>query len=170
MSEPVKQGKKDRYLLKFIVKIGIFALIAAAILIFVITFRRVSGNNMFPSIRDGDLCILYKLGDYHMGDVVYYKCGDTKKFGRIVATEGQEIDFPEEGGYLLNGFVPSEEIVYQTFKDEDDQASYPRAVGNGCFYVMNDFRSDTKDSRKTGDVQENDIIGKVVYVLRRRGF
>lgn len=154
----------------FLIKLAVFALILYLVLTFVITFHRASSNNMFPNIKDGDLCVLYRLDDYHMGDIVYYTDSGKKKLGRIVAAQGQEIDFPEEGGYLLNGFAPSEEIMYQTYRSEASETTYPHTVESGSFYIMNDFRSDTKDSREMGDVKKGSIIGKVIYVLRRRGF
>ena len=165
-----KPEKKNRYFVTFLAKIAVFALAAYLILTFVIAFHRVGDNNMFPSIRDGDLCILYRLDKYHMGDVVYYRRGGEKSLGRIVATQGQEIDFPEEGGYLLNGFAPSEDILYQTFCPKTTNETYPIVVKDGCFYILNDFRSNTKDSREYGEIKEAEIIGKVIYVLRRRGF
>jgi len=34
---------------------------------------------------------------------------------------------------------------------------------------MNDNREDTTDSRETGPIEEDQIIGKLVFLFRRRG-
>jgi hypothetical protein len=35
---------------------------------------------------------------------------------------------------------------------------------------MNDFRSDLKDSRKYGEINKKNIIGRVIFIFRRRLF
>ena len=87
-----------------------------------------------------------------------------------MAIGGQEVDFPEEGGFLVNGYMPSEEIIYQTFKASESSINYPIYVDEGSYFVMNDFRSDTKDSRQFGLVKKEDIVGKMLFILRRRSF
>lgn len=163
-------GKSLKFLWFFLLKLALVVGIAAGIIIFVIAFYRVNGNNMFPNMKDGDLCILFKLDDYYMENVILYKSEEGTKLGRIVAIEDQEVDFPEAGGYLVNGYMPAEEIMYQTFADEKSDVEYPIKVTEDKYFVLNDFRSDTKDSRQIGLVDKSDIIGKVIFVLRRRSF
>ena len=165
-----KTKKKGNFLVGFLLKVGIIALIIFLVLHFVIAIYRVDDNNMFPMMKDGDFCILYKLDDYYMNNVILYKTDQGNKLGRIVAIGGQEVDFPEEGGFLVNGYMPSEEIMYQTFKAEESPVNYPIYVDEGSYFVMNDFRSDTKDSRQFGLVKKEDIIGKMLFILRRRSF
>ena len=124
---------------------------------------------MFPFVKDGDLCIVYKLDDYYTGDVVsYYDNNGKLKIGRVVAAAGQEVNFPDEGGYTVDGYQPTEEITYQTFGAEG--VKYPMEVGENEVFIMNDFRSDTKDSREIGPVKKTDIDGKLMFIVRRRGF
>lgn len=147
----------------------IIAGITISVLTWVLGFHRMSGNYMFPSIKDGDLCITYKLEKYVTGDVVaYYDCNGLLKIGRIIAVEGQEVNFPKEGGYTVDNYQPTEEITYQTFGV--DGIKYPMRVGENEFFIMNDFRSDKNDSRKNGAIKESRICGKLIFLLRRRGF
>ena len=90
------------------------------------------------------------------------------KLGRIVAVGGQSVDFPKDGGYTVDGYQPSEEITYQTFGA--DGVKYPIDVGDDEVFIMNDFRSDTDDSRQFGCVKKSDIDGKLLFLIRRRGF
>ena len=169
-SEAKKKKKKRLHpLIKLLIKIAVLGVIIFLVLTYVLGFYRMTGNNMFPFVKDGDLCIVYKLDEYTTGDVVAYKNKNGKtKIGRIVAVGGQEVNFPKDGGYTVDGYQPAEEITYQTFGA--DGVKYPTEVGKNEFFVMNDFRSDTDDSRQIGSIKESKIYGKLLFLIRRRGF
>lgn len=59
---------------------------------------------MFPSVRDGDLGIFYRLTDCYTDDVVLYtdKTGQVT-VGRIIAVGGQTVEFFKDGGYEVDG-------------------------------------------------------------------
>lgn len=137
------------------------------ILTFVVGFHRMSGNNMYHTMQDGDLGIFYKLGSVMLNDVVMYEdnSGDVR-IGRVVAVEGQTVKFLENGGYEVNGYAPLEEIPYETYGDSSKMIT----LGTDEYYILNDFRSDTKDSRQFGTVSKSDIKGKLVYLFRGRDF
>lgn len=170
-TKDVQKKKKKRIhpLIKLLIKIAVLGIIVFIVLTYVLGFYRMTGNNMFPFVKDGDLCIVYKLEEYTTGDVVAYRDDEGKtKIGRIVAVGGQSVDFPKEGGYTVDGYQPAEEITYQTFGA--DGVKYPVEVGENEFFIMNDFRSDTDDSRQIGSIKESDIRGKLLFLIRRRGF
>ena len=48
--------------------------------------------------------------------------------------------------------------------------SYPYTVGEDQVFILNDFRSDSTDSRLFGAVDMKDVKGPVLIMLRRRGF
>lgn len=58
----------------------------AVVLTLVVNLHRMEGNHMFPSVRDGDLGIFYRLTDCYTNDVVLYtdKTGQVT-VGRIIA-------------------------------------------------------------------------------------
>lgn len=165
----VTKKKKLGPLAKLLIKIAVLTIIVVIVLTCILGLHRMTGNNMFPFVKDGDLCIAYKLDDYTTGDVVLYRNDEGKmKLGRIVAVGGQSVDFPKDGGYTVDGYQPSEEITYQTFGANG--VKYPIDVGNDEVFIMNDFRSDTDDSRQFGGVKKSDIDGKLLFLIRRRGF
>ena len=169
--KPVTDKKKKKLgpLAKLLIKITVLTIIVVIVLTWILGLHRMTGNNMFPFVKDGDLCIAYKLDDYTTGDVVLYRNDEGKmKLGRIVAVGGQSVDFPKDGGYTVDGYQPSEEITYQTFGA--DGVKYPIDVGEDEVFIMNDFRSDTDDSRQFGGVKKSDIDGKLLFLIRRRGF
>ncbi len=165
----VTKKKKLGPLAKLLIKIAVLVIIVVIVLTWILGLHRMTGNNMFPFVKDGDLCIVYKLDDYTTGDVVLYRNDEGKmKLGRIVAVGGQSVDFPKDGGYTVDGYQPSEEITYQTFGA--DGVKYPIDVDDDEAFIMNDFRSDTDDSRQFGGVKKSDIDGKLLFLIRRRGF
>ena len=166
----MKEQKKFAFLFHFLKEILIIVIVLFLINFFVLTLHRANENNMFPHVKYGDLCILYKLEKCHAGDVVAYKIDGKTKLGRIIATEGQTIDFPESGGFLINDSVASEEITYQTYKNKDANIQYPLTIKENSYFIMNDFRSDVEDSRTYGLIDANSIKGKIVFILRRRSF
>lgn len=173
--KPDKKKKDKKRLLKaflhFVLKLVIIGVAAYVILTYVLAFYRMSDNYMFPNIKDGDLCILYKLDEYSSNEIVlYHDPVGNLRLGRIVAIADQEVDFMEEGGYTVNGYQPSEEITYETGPAEQTEVDFPLKVEEGSVFVMNDFRSLTTDSREFGTVSKDDICGKLIFVLRRRGF
>ena len=171
MEDKKNKATKYRFLIRFIIKTCLIAGAAAAVLIWVLSPYRMSGNSMFPSIRDGDLCIFYKPEPCYFNDVVLYEDekGNTK-VGRIVAAGGQTIDFMEEGGYEVNGYQAMEEVPYETYRAEESNVSYPLTLEENSYFILNDFRSDTSDSREEGPVSGSKIHGKLLFLLRRRGF
>lgn len=166
-SSDKKTGPLARFLLK-----SVF-LLAVAVFLFTCIFRvhRMTGNAMSPFVRDGDLCIFLKPDPAVAGDVVLYLDSDgNRKVGRIVAVEGQKVDFPEIGGYTVDEAEPVEEIPYETYQAEETEVQFPVALSEGEVFLMNDFRSLTDDSRQMGPVKVSNIEGKLLFLLRRRGF
>lgn len=165
----IREKKGCPLWMRFLIKLISIVAVTSVLFTWVFGLYRMTGNYMFPSVKDGDLCVVYKLEDYHINDVVSYKDDNGKtRIGRIVAIEGQSVDFPEEGGYTVDGYHPSEEITYQTFGCEGQKT--PIVVPAGSYFIMNDFRSDTNDSRQTGTVERSQLHGKLMFIIRRRGF
>lgn len=164
------QGEKTEdlgYLWKFLIKLGVIAVLCAVLLIFVIGFHVNYGNNMYPAIRDGDLCVTVKIHTYTVGDVVAYKIDGQRRFGRIVATPGHEVDIDNQG-LLIDGTLRYEEVVYPTTAN-GAKIELPYMVESGQYFLLNDYREDATDSRVYGAFDESEFDGAVVLVLRRRG-
>ena len=96
-------------------KILIIALCGYLTLSYLFGVGIVSGEGMYPRLRDGDLAIFYRLApDQNVTDVVAYLKNDRLYYGRIVALGGDTVDFNEDGQLLVNGFVLQEEVFSAT--------------------------------------------------------
>lgn len=155
----------------FLIKLALVAVILTAMFLFVMGVHIQHGNRMYPFIMDGDLVVTYKLEPYRVGDVVAYRNPDTGEtaLSRIVAMGENTIQITDPGELLVNGVSPGEKVFYPTKPLEASPVEYPYAMRRGGYFVLDDFRTEGSDSRLFGQLQESDLLGKVVYVFRRRG-
>lgn len=162
--------QKHTALCKLLLRIVILAAVVWAILTFILGFHYIRGNYMYPAVRDGDLCITYKLEQNIQNDIVEYVSPEgKKKLGRLIGLPGDVIDITEAGIMTINGYQPSEEIFYPT-SIENAKTKFPYTVPDDSYFILNDFRSDIEDSRIYEAIPKGSIKGKIIFVIRRRGF
>lgn len=154
--------------------------IAFAIVTVVFTFVArvvtVDGASMEPNYYDGDRVLVTSLaGEAKQGDVVIIVHAlEETLIKRVVATEGQVVDFDNELGELIvDGTVVTGDVYGTrngiTFAPENmgDTLDFPQTVPEGCVFVLGDHRDDSTDSRKqsVGMVDRRNILGRVVFNL-----
>lgn len=134
--------------------------------VFLIT--QVNGNDMFPAIKDGDLVFAYRLqADFAKNDVIVFEVDGQRRVGRIIGREGDVINMDDGGNLQVNGTTQGGDIMYPTYAKEG--YTYPYVVPEDHVYILGDYRTQTTDSRDFGPVPEENIDGKVITILRRRG-
>lgn len=146
------------------------AMIIAAWVIFTQVFMvtQQSGQGMFPAIEDGDLVLAYRLHrDYQKGDVVVYTVDGAPYLGRIVARQTDVVYMDDSGTLQINGTNQGGEIMYPTYAKPGTE--YPYRVHEDSLYLLGDYRTQTVDSRDFGSIPLDDIQGKVITIVRRRG-
>jgi signal peptidase I len=125
------------------------------------------GQVMYPNIKDGDLMLYYRLEtDYYTDDVVTFMSGRHRYTARIVAMGGDVVDINENGQVLVNGAIQSAD--YETTASLAG-VSFPYTVEENSYFLLCDYRDSTVDSRIYGGVSKNELDGKIITVLRRRG-
>lgn len=150
--------------------VRVAVLVAAGWLLFTQVFliTQTRGQGMFPALKDGDLAIVFRLQeDYAREDVITYTVEGERYFGRIIARETDVVTLDDGGSLMVNGTTQSGEIMYPTYAKEGIE--YPYRVPNGCVFVLGDYRTQTMDSRDFGPIPMEDVEGKVITILRRRG-
>lgn len=173
--KPKKEKKKKKRMspwLALLIKIFVIgALIFAAS--FFVQFKAVHDNDMFPALRDGDLVIATNLMKYAFDDVVLYtvegKNGEVEKhLGRVVSLGDNEVELDDYGNVLVNSSIIASNNYYQDYPKGDFE--FPYLVPTDSVYVLQDYRVEMNDSRLFGAIPEEDILGKVIFVFRIRGF
>lgn len=162
-----KRRSTKSYIIELSVKIGATALAVILLCSFVIGVFVNHGNSAYPMIKDGDLCITFRLGKLEKEDLAAYQSDSGVKFVRIIALEGDVVTI-ENGCVSVNGYSV-QDSPYET-KSDGSQIEYPYTVTEGQAFVLNDYRSDLNDSRKLGAVSLDKIKGKVIFIMRKRGF
>ena len=162
-------------------RIGFFALTVGCIFTFVFGIHLLEGNDMYPAMKDGDLLVIYRLGNFNRWDVVEYQVDGKKYVGRIVGTEGTVVSTTEDGRLTLDGrfqpIQPRKGIYEETMASDLNRGDVnPEKAGSSTdlvlakdtYYILSDRRSDATDSRTFGAISRNQIRGKVFTLWRRR--
>lgn len=166
---PSKKKKRTAasFAISFFIKIAVTALVVFLLLTFVVGLYVNHSNSAYPMLKDGDLCLTYRLATLVKGDEIAYEKNGTILFGRIVGTSGDVVDINEDS-ITVNGYGVYEDAVYPTTA-EGAKIAFPYTVPEDSVFVLNDYRSDPTDSRVYGAIPLSETKGKVILVLRRRG-
>ena len=150
-----------------ILKVLIIGMTVFVVNFFILGIYIIHDNNMYPAIKDGDLCFTYKLTSYLSEDPIVYKRNGQVHFGRIIALPGDTVDLKDNGVYVNNSLI-SEKVLYPT-THQGSKITFPYTVAKDHVFVLNDFRELISDSRTYGAIPIKDLKGKVVFLMRRRG-
>ena len=177
-AEAVQNPKQPfhAWLLDWIETIVMAFVIVTVVFTFAARVVTVDGASMEPNYYNGDRVLVTSLaGEAEAGDVIIIvHTLEETLIKRVVATEGQVVDFDNELGELIvDGQVVSGEVYGTrngiTFAPEnmDDTMDFPQTVPKGCVFVLGDHRDDSTDSRKlsVGMVDRRNILGRVVFNL-----
>ena len=172
MAAQSAKKKRSSPLIRLAVKAAVFAAALFVLLRFVFGVSIYHGDNMFPALRDGDLIIISRLSWPNRSSIVQYTDPQDGKirFSRVIGLEGTEIDITETGELKTNGYVPQESIFYHTEKAEGSSVEFPLMVEEGRYFLLDDYRTEGRDSRVFGTLEKGHIKGNVIYIVRRRGF
>ncbi len=145
---------------------GITALVLLVVFNFIAGVHVCHTYSAYPTIRDGDFCLTYRLAEPKQGTMIVYDHDGEVKFGRVIAFAGDMVSIAND--YVtVNGYGLSEKVVYPTTQ-EGSAISYPYEVPDNCVFVLNDYRSDISDSRTYGGIPLEDTEGAVVFTMRMR--
>ena len=158
---------------------------------FVFQLVRVDGNSMYPTLHDGEFMYVSKL-DYgssfigipFTGIGTYFTVGgEPERFDVVVCNypdrlgeRGERLNFVKRliglpgdiitirDGYLyVNGIKYDEPFLAEYTADDFG----PYTVPEGRYFVMGDNRNNSNDSRATGPITRDMIVGKVKGVIWR---
>jgi len=125
---------------------------------------------MYPAIKDGDLVFFYRYGPDHYlpQDVVAVRLAGELQFRRVVATAGDTVDIADNR-LVINGAPQQEPGILVKTDRYQEGISFPLVVPEGQVFLLGDNRIESIDSRIYGCVEIEDILGKVMMLIRKRG-
>ena len=134
----------------------------------IFSFVQVDGMDMYPALRDGDLTVVFRVDDaLALNDVVVYEVEGQTRFARIVAAAGDVVQLSESGSLVVNGTTQAGEIFYPSYAR--DGVEYPYRVPENCVFLLGDYRTQARDSRDFGAIPLENVRGRVITLMRRRG-
>lgn len=139
----------------YIIIIAVIVLIRS----FIITPVRVEGSSMKTTLSNGDILLLYKLGNVKQFDIVVLdELYDNEVIiKRIIGLPGDTVEI-NNGKIYVNDEVIEDEYAYG---ETSDCAKIKLADDE--YFILGDNRLISKDSRYFGPVKEDEIIGKVIF-------
>ena len=155
----------------FIKEISVYAIIILIIILlkmYVISPIRVNGTSMDPTLENGDIMILNKIG-YRITkikrfDIVVIKYKDELLIKRVIGLPGEKIKYVNNTLYV-NGKKLDEEFdktyTYNFSLKEIGSTTVP----DDSYFVLGDNREVSKDSRSIGFIDREDIVGKSSLTL-----
>ncbi|MDR1246997.1 MAG: signal peptidase I [Clostridiales Family XIII bacterium] len=123
---------------------------------------RVYGESMLPTLRDGEIVVSFKTGNFERGDIIAFYYNNKALLKRVIAVSGDWVDIDENGVVSVNGEVLDEPYAPEKSLGKCD-VELPYQVPDGRWFVMGDHRLTSVDSRASsiGPVSDEQIIGEI---------
>lgn len=160
----------------------LLAAFAAALFLrfFVVSFARIKGRSMLPTLHDRDFALVWRLGYlFHKprrGDVVicHYPGRKMKRLPflpqpfvkRVIGLPGDTVEW-FDGDLLLND-QPLKEPYLDPALCCFRRTQPLLTLGPDEYYVLGDNRNSSHDSRSIGPLRRKAIRGRVVCLMYRR--
>ena len=178
-----KKDKKKKSVigefLRWILILLLFFGIAFLIVQFVGERTVVSGESMYPTLRDGDNLVVdklsYRFTDPKRYDIIVfpfrYQEG-TFYIKRVIGLPGETVQI-QDGNIYINGKVLKESYGYEEIRNPGS-ASTELTLGADEYFVLGDNRNNSSDSREpsVGMIARDEIIGRAllrIWPLSRIG-
>ena len=148
-------------IIKELIPYIIIILIVILIRTFIITPVRVDGASMDKTLENGQILLLYKLGNVKRYDIVVLdeEIEDEIIIKRIIGMPNDTVEI-KNGKIYVNDEEIEEEYAYGQTSDYDKIT-----LGDDEYFILGDNRPISKDSRYFGPVKKDEIIGKVIFRL-----
>jgi len=148
-----------------------YVIIIAAVLLFrhfLYSPIRVSGDSMVPTLNDGDIMILdkigYKINGLDRFDIVVVDYKGEKIIKRVIGLPGDHVEYKDDKLYI-NGKFLEEEYKRKETSDFILEFLGENTIPKDKYLVLGDNRPISKDSRIIGLVDKSDIEGYTSLVL-----
>ena len=150
---------------EWVLSIVVALVIALFLRNYVISFVRVEGSSMVPTLINGERLIVIRCGyKPHAGDIIILNppSGRGPYVKRVIAMPGQTIKFDNETG---NVFIDGEKLDEPYINNKTTSRETEYTVPENSVFVMGDNRGSSHDSRSqdVSFIPYKNVLGKVVF-------
>lgn len=145
-------------ILKDLVPYIVILIVVVLIRTFIVTPIIVDGDSMSPTLTDGEMMLLNKLGSIERNDIVVINNEEGYIIKRVIALPGESIEcrdgviYINDEKYDDNFASKTDDFVKQFLNDDE-------------YFVMGDNRLVSMDSRIFGAVTKEEILGTTNFVI-----
>lgn len=166
-----KELKRTKYnngfshiIMNTIIVFIIIAAIGTLVATFLMPVLQLNTDAMNGVYKSGDIVVSVKTNNIKPNDIIAYYYGNKILISRVVGVSGDTIDIDKNGKvYRNNQLVENDNFTNIDFTIDD--IKYPTVVQSEEYFVLNDDRKDTSDSRnkEIGNIKKENLIGKVLF-------
>ena len=140
------------------------AAVAALIATLVLPVLQIEGTSMEPTLKGGDIVLLYKTTLFDRGDICGFAWNNKILVKRVIGIPGDWIEIDTDGTVYRNGEKLDEPYAEQIAFGECD-LDFPFQVPQEQYFMLGDMRESSIDSRNTliGCIENEQIIGKIFF-------
>lgn len=159
----------------FVLRVLILVVVLWVLLFQIVGVTHMNSGDMYPRIDAGDFLLFYRLDtDVRAQDIIVFEKltpssgGEKQLFiSRVVAVAGDTVDISDAERLIVNGNAVIESNIFYSTPRYEGFTEYPLTLGPGECFVLADSRNGGADSRYFGPVQQDEIRGTVITVVRR---
>lgn len=159
----------------FVLRVLILVVVLWVLLFQIVGVTHMNSGDMYPRIDAGDFLLFYRLDtDVRAQDIIVFEKltpssgGEKQLFiSRVVAVAGDTVDISDAERLIVNGNAVIESNIFYSTPRYEGFTEYPLTLGPGECFVLADSRNGGTDSRYFGPVQQDEIRGTVITVVRR---
>lgn len=125
---------------------------------YLVTPVRVSGDSMYPTLRDKEILLLKKFErSFDFYDIVVLEYQDKKIIKRIIGMPGDHVQILD-GKLYINQKEVKDSFSSITYDFNIEDLGYLK-IPNDMYLVLGDNRTVSSDSRSIGLISKENIIG-----------
>jgi signal peptidase I len=120
----------------------------------------ISGNSMYPTLMDSDVCLTAKYrNEPERYDIVVAKVQCHTIIKRVIGLPGETLEV--KGGKV---YIDGKEVTteYDFYTENGGILSEPYTLTTDEYFLMGDNRQESYDSREFGSIKKEDIKGIVL--------
>ena len=159
----------------FLIRLVVFLAVVWILFFQIVGLTHMNSGDMYPRLDAGDLLLFYRLDkDVKAQDIIVINKVTPESEGRkelficrVVAVAGDTVEITEDQRLLVNGNSMVESNIFYSTPAYEGYTQYPIVLQKGQCFVLADSRMGGNDSRWFGPVNQKEILGTVITVIRR---